>query len=500
MEHNRDLSLVIGIHIFRSETARHLEVNLNRTALPAAAEAVAEVIFNLRAVESAFTRQHLVLHAGTVESDHQILLSLVPGRVVTDTHFRTRRDEVLNVVKSEVLIDLLHDRREIHAFVENLIFRAEDVAVVLRKAADAHQAVQRAGRLVAVALTEFTVADRQIAVRAERALEDLDVTRAVHRLQSVDAVLRLRRKHVGAVLRPVAGLLPEGAVEELRCLHFLVAVVAVDAAHFLLDHLPEGPALRVPENHARGFFLNVEEVHVLAKLAVVAAGGLLQHMQISLQLILRRERGAVDTLQHLVLRVTAPVRAGYLHQLMNLQHARARHVRPAAQIREIALRVKRDLLVFRNRLHELDLVVLAELIEEGDCLVARHFAVRDREVLRHDLVHALFNLREIFFRERLLAGEVIVETVFDRRSDRHFGFRIELLHSLSHQVSGGVANDVKTFLILTADDRDRGVVIHSLGEIHKLSVHAAGKRRTGESGTDRSGNLRHCHGAFKLAL
>ena len=67
-------------------------------------------------------------------------------------------------------------------------------------------------------------------------------------------------------------------------------------------------------------------------------------------------------------------------------------------------------------------------------------------------------------------------------------------------MSGGVANDVKTFLILTADDRDRGVVIHSLGEIHKLSVHAAGKRRTGESGTDRSGNLRHCHGAFKLAL
>ena len=144
--------------------------------------------------------------------------------------------------------------------------------------------------------------------------------------------------------------------------------------------------------------------------------------------------------------------------------------------------------------------MLAELIEEGDRLVARHFAVRDREVLRHDLVHALFDLREVFFREGLLAGEVVVETVFDRRSDRHFGFRIELLHCLSHQVSGGVANDVKTFLILTGDDRDRGVVIHGLGEIHKLSVHAAGKRRTGESGTDRSGNLRHCHGAFKLAL
>ena len=298
----------------------------------------------------------------------------------------------------------------------------------------------------------------------------------------------------------MAGLLPEGAVEKLRSLHFLVAVVAVDAAHVLLDHLPEGPALRVPENHARGFFLEVEEVHVLAKLAVVAAGGLFEHVQISLQLILRRERGAVDTLQHLILRVAAPVSAGHLHQLMHLQHTGARHVRPAAQIREVALRVERDLLVFRNRLHEFDLIVLAELIEEGDRLVARHFAVRDREVLRHDLVHALFDLREVFFREGLLAGEVVVETVFDRRSDRHFGFRIELLHCLSHQVSGGVANDVKTFLILTGDDRDRGVVIHGLGEIHKLSVHAAGKRRTGESGTDRSGNLRHCHGAFKLAL
>jgi hypothetical protein len=57
----------------------------------------------------------------------------------------------------------------------------------------------------------------------------------------------------------VAGLLPQLDVEDLRAAHLLIAGVAVDLAHVLLDHLPDLPALGVPEHQARRFFLQVEQ-------------------------------------------------------------------------------------------------------------------------------------------------------------------------------------------------------------------------------------------------
>jgi hypothetical protein len=53
---------------------------------------------------------------------------------------------------------------ESHHFRLDLLFGAEDVAIILGEAAHAHDAVQRARRLVAVALAELAVAQRQVAV------------------------------------------------------------------------------------------------------------------------------------------------------------------------------------------------------------------------------------------------------------------------------------------------------------------------------------------------
>ena len=102
---------------------------------------------------------------------------------ITDAHFGARGDLVGDLGEAEVLIDVLDELREGFAFGENLVFRAEDVAVVLGEAANTHHAVERAGGFVAVALAEFAEAERQITVAAQRAVEDLDVARAVHRLE-----------------------------------------------------------------------------------------------------------------------------------------------------------------------------------------------------------------------------------------------------------------------------------------------------------------------------
>jgi hypothetical protein len=90
----------------------------------------------------------------------------------------------------------------------------------------------------------------------------------------------------------------------------------------------------MPEDDARRHFVDVEQVELATELSMIALLGLLEHVQVLLQLVLGRPRRAVDALQHLVLRVAAPVRASHLHQLEVPELARARHVRAAAQILE----------------------------------------------------------------------------------------------------------------------------------------------------------------------
>src|SRR5260370_34569455 len=93
---------------------------------------------------------------------------------------------------------------------------------------------------------------------------------AVHRLDREVALLRLGGEHVLLVVLPVTGAFPQAPVEDHRAAYFLIAVVLVDAAHVLLDLLPERPALGVPEDHPRRLILQMAEVELPTGLAVAA--------------------------------------------------------------------------------------------------------------------------------------------------------------------------------------------------------------------------------------
>ena len=97
-----------------------------------------------------------------------------------------------------------------------------------------------------------------------------------------------------------------------------------------------------PGAHAR---IRGEEVELAAERAVIAPLGLLDAMQVRVELFLLEERRAVDALQHLALLVAAPVGAGRVQQLEVLDARRVGHVRAAAEIDERAVGVRRDDLV-----------------------------------------------------------------------------------------------------------------------------------------------------------
>src|SRR5207244_2983226 len=85
-----------------------------------------------------------------------------------------------------------------------------------------------------------------------------------------------------------------------------------------------------------------EQPELASELAVVARLGLLDALEMLLQVGLGEEARAVDAREHRPRGVAAPVGARDRAQLERADRARAGRVRPAAEIREGAVGVQRD--------------------------------------------------------------------------------------------------------------------------------------------------------------
>src|SRR5438445_10683682 len=106
MQHHRMATLAVLVDVFGTEAARHHEVDLHRAELPGAADRIAQVVFDLRAVERALARQFLPFDAGRAQGRAQCVLGLVPGRIVAEARLGTQRDLELHVGKTELAVHL----------------------------------------------------------------------------------------------------------------------------------------------------------------------------------------------------------------------------------------------------------------------------------------------------------------------------------------------------------------------------------------------------------
>ena len=500
MQHDRrPLAAILG-DVMGIQPAGHGKIHLNRAALPQSVQAVAQHEFDLGAVKRAFARLQLPRQAAAVQRQFQRLFRLVPHLVAADPLIGPGGQRQLHLVEAEIGVDpeqQVHERRHLDL---NLILGAEDVGVVLDEVADPHQPVQGAGRLVAVAGAELGHAQRQVAVAAQSLVVNLDVARTVHRLDRVVAVFRRSGEHVVAELFPVAGAFPQHAIHDLRSVDFLIAVLAQQLADVVLHLDVDAPAPVVPEHHARRFLLDVEQVERLADLAVVALLRLFQPVQIGFQRLLIQPGGAVDTLEHLVAGIAAPVGPGHFHQLERLELAGGRHVRPPAEINEVGLPVQRNVLVGRNVGDDLRLVVLAHLAEEGDRLIARHHRAGQRNVLGRQFFHPRLNPFQILGGEGPLEGEVVIKAVLDHRADGDLSGRIELLDGMGQQMGAGMADDVQSFRIALGDDRQIRILGEGMRSIHQSAIHLAGQGGLGQAGANRGGDFMHADGGVERAL
>ncbi len=164
-------------------------------------------------------------------------------------------------------------------------------------------------------------------------------------------------------------------------------------------------------------------------------------------------------------------------------------MRTAAQIDPVSLTVQRDRLGRRQILNELGLVLLALGLEEGDGLVAVDHGALELRAAADDVPHLCFDGREIVGRERLVAGEIVIETVLDRRPDGDLGAGIELLHRLGQNVCGVVADEFQRLGVAAGDENEGGVAVDEGSEVDCLAVQLHRQRRAGQTGTDGCGHI-----------
>ena len=223
MQHPRTLFGVVLRAVRQTETFGHVEVDLNRGALPRTADGGLHLDVDLRAIESTVA---LVDVVGKIVAGARFLervRGMIPHVVRSDRLLRTRGN-LRCVLEAERGHDVVHQIKDATTSSTTCFARAEYVRVVLREAASAHETVHNTAHLMTIDRAELEVAQRQVTVRMNIVLVQHHMARAVHGLHAVLGQARMlvvpfvdvEEVHVLLVEAVVARGLPYVSIVDMR--------------------------------------------------------------------------------------------------------------------------------------------------------------------------------------------------------------------------------------------------------------------------------------------
>ena len=424
----------------------------------------------LRAVESAVPFVNLVGNAGLFDGFAESVGGNFPQFIAAHGVFRTG-GQFHMVFQAEYAVHLLVHGHALDDFFLHLVLGHENVGIVLGEAAYTEEAVESAAQFMTMNQAEFTDPHGQIPVGTLLGLEIKDSAGAVHRFNCIVFIVDLGEVHIFLVMIPVAGLNPKLLGKDDRCHDFHITEFLEQLSFIIHEHISESHALWMEERESRAFIMEGEEVQLLAQLSVISLFRFSADIKEMVQVFLLEESGSVDTLQHLVLGITAPVSAGYGHNLEYLHLAGGTHMRAGAEVCEITLFVEGNLCIFRKIIDKHDLVVLALVLEELQCFGTGNDLLHQRNIFLGNLGHFLFNGCEIFLAEYMFRIQVIVEAVINGRSDGKLGAREQMLDSLGHYMGSGMAQSKEAFLIFLCEKFNLSAVHNGITEVCELTVH-----------------------------
>ena len=251
------MAFAVAADIGQIKPFRHLEIKLNRTALPGASDGIAQVKIDLGAIKRAVAlvdcvRPAIVLQGFAQGGRSRLPLLLAPHRIL-----RTR-GQLQEIVEAKYPVDTVDQIDNAENFRLNLVGRHKDMRVVLGEAAHTHQTVQRAGKLMPVYNAKLRKTLRQIAVGIHAALIDQNAAWTVHRLDRIVAVVNLRRIHIIFIMIPVTGAVPQLFIEDERRADLLITVLLMLLAPEALQEIAQDHAFGEEEWETRPFLIDIK--------------------------------------------------------------------------------------------------------------------------------------------------------------------------------------------------------------------------------------------------
>ncbi len=325
--------------------------------------------------------------------------------------------------------------------------------VILREAAHAEHAVQRAGQLMAVNNAQLAVAQRQLLIRVRLKLVNKNAAGAVHWLYRKILTVNDGGVHIIFIVIPMPGGFPKGAAHDLRGGNLHIVPLSVYLAPVIDKRIFQHHALWQIKRKAGRFIAERKETQLTPKLPVVTALCLLNAGKVLIQLLLLREGDAVNTLERLAAAVAAPVGAvagGELDRVA-LYPACGIKVRSGAEVDEFALLIKADDRILRKVVYKLDLIRLVPLLHELDSFPARKLKALELELFLADLAHLALDFLHYFRSKGEGRVHIVIKAVLYCRTDGKLDLRVQAFDRLRQHVGAGVPIGMAVFRIFKAE-------------------------------------------------
>ena len=222
--------------------------------------------------------------------------------------------------------------------------------------------------------------------------------------------------------------------EDRRCADFIVFGFRMEFIPEFQQCLTEYHAFSMEEREARAFFVEAEEIHLLAQFAMITFFCFFQHVEIVFQFRFLFESCPINTLEHLVVFITAPVRACYSLQLKGLDSACRSCMRPSTEVNEVALAIEGNLHVCGQILNQFYFVILTGFLEHIESSVTADYFFFEGQIFLDDSSHFRFDSRKIFLCKAMFCIHIVVEAIFNGRANSKFDAREEVLNGLRHNM------------------------------------------------------------------
>ena len=136
-------------------------------------------------------------------------------------------------------------------------------------------------------------------------------------------------------------------------------------------------------------------------------------------------------------------------------------------------------LSLRELFDQLNLVGFLRFLHQGNRLGAGEREPLDPEIFLDDLLHFRFQRGERRGIEGHLGIEIVVEAVFNGRSDRQLGGWVKTLDRLREDMGSGMVENMLPLVVFESQERDLRVGRQFPGQIDRFSVHQRCESFTG---------------------